>query len=138
MPLSPLPANIAEFLRRPNPSVVALIKPSGELLTTATWYELVDDRTILLNMDASRARLKYLRQDPRVALTVIDADDWGTHVSISGTVTQIRPDPELADIDRLSHHYTGHALGDRDSDRWSAIIDITRWHGWKAKAPINP
>jgi PPOX class probable F420-dependent enzyme len=136
MPSAPLPPDLTKFLERPNPAVVASIKPSGELHTAATWYEVVDDRTILVNMDASRARLRYLRLDPRIALTVMDADDWYTHVSVSGTVREIRPDRDLDDIDRLASRYTGRPYGDRDRDSWSAVIEITRWHGWKAGAAI--
>jgi len=137
MPLTPLPAELADFLRRPNPAVVASIKPNGELHTAATWYEIARDNTILLNMDGSRARLKYLRLDPRVSMTVIDADDWYAHVSVTGTVREIRPDPRMEDIDRLSHRYTGHPYRDRNRDSWSAIIGITRWHAWKASAIIG-
>ena len=137
MPLSPLPPDLTEFLRRPHPAVVASVKPSGELHTTATWYEIVDDRTMLVNMDASRARLTFLRLDPRVALTVIDADNWYTHVSISGNVREIRPDPDMTDIDRLALRYTGSPYGDRDRDSWSAIVDVTRWHGWKGNEPVG-
>ncbi|MET0887647.1 MAG: TIGR03618 family F420-dependent PPOX class oxidoreductase [Mycetocola sp.] len=136
MPLAPLPAELTKFLERPNPAVVASIKPNGELHTAATWYEVGDDHTILLNMDGSRARLKYLRHDPRVALTVVDADDWYAHLSVTGTVREIRPDPGLDDIDRLSLRYTGRPYGDRGRDSWSAIVEITRWHGWKAGAAI--
>jgi len=137
MPLPPLPDGLANFLRRANPAVVASIKPNGELHTAATWYEIALDNTILLNMDGSRARLRYLRLDPRVSLTVIDAADWYAHVSVTGTVREIRPDPGLEDIDRLSHHYTGHPYPDRDRDSWSAIVEITRWHAWKASAVVD-
>lgn len=136
MPSAPLPADLTTFLDRANPAVVASTKPNGELHTAATWYELVDDRTILLNMDASRARLKYLRLNPRVALTVLDAHDWYTHVSVTGTVKEIRPDRHLNDIDRLALRYTGRPYGDRNRDSWSAVVRITRWHGWKAGAAI--
>jgi len=137
MPLPPLPAELADFLRRPNPAVVASIKPNGELHTAATWYEFAHDNTILLNMDGSRARLKYLRLDRRVSMTVIDADDWYAHVSVTGTVREIRPDPGLEAIDRLSHRYTGHPYRDRNRDSWSAIVEITRWHAWHAGAVVD-
>ncbi|MET0829961.1 MAG: TIGR03618 family F420-dependent PPOX class oxidoreductase [Microbacterium sp.] len=136
MPLAPLPADLVTFLERPNPAVVASIKPNGELHTAATWYEVVDDRTILLNMAGSRARLKYLRLDPRVALTVTDSDDWYTHVSVTGSVAEIRADRGLTDIDRLALRYTGRPYGDRDRDSWSAFVKITRWHGWNANAAV--
>jgi len=137
MPLPPLPAHLAAFLRHPNPAVVGSIKPNGELHTAATWYEIGDDGTILLNMDGTRARLKYLRLDPRIALTIVDAADWYAHVSVTGIVREIRPDPGLVDIDRLSTRYTGHPYGDRDRDSWSAVVEITRWHAWKSSATVD-
>jgi len=137
MPLPPLPDRLSDFLRAPNPAVVASIKPNGELHTTATWYDLEDDGTILLNMDGTRARLKYLRLDPRIALTVIDADNWYAHVSITGTVRELRRDPGLVDIDRLSTRYTGHPYSDRDRESWSAVVEVTRWHAWKSAATVE-
>src|SRR4051794_17861173 len=132
MPTGPLPAEIAEFLRGPNPCTIATIRPDGELHSVATWYELQDDGTVLVNMDEGRLRLKHMRLDPRVALTVLDAKSWYSHVSLIGHVREIRPDPDLADIDRLSLHYYGYPFKKRDSPRWTAILEITRWHAWGA------
>src|SRR5215208_3564238 len=105
MPTTPVPPDLQEFLRRPNPCVVATIRPDGELHTAATWYEWQDNGTVLLNMDASRERLRHMRADPRVALTILDERSWYSHVSLIGHVREIRPDPDLADIDRLALHY---------------------------------
>jgi PPOX class probable F420-dependent enzyme len=137
MPLSPLPAHLTEFLRRPNPAVVASIKPNGELHTAATWYEVIDDSTLLLNMDGTRARLRYLRLDPRIALTVLDEDNWYAHVSVTGKVREIRADAGLEDIDRLARRYTGGEYADRNRESWTAIVDITRWHAWKSAATVE-
>jgi PPOX class probable F420-dependent enzyme len=98
----------------------------------ATWYLLEADGRILVNMDESRKRLAYLRADPRISLTVLAADDWYTHVSVQGRVVELTDDPDLADIDRLSRHYRGHAYPNRTSKRVSAWIQIDRWHGWGA------
>jgi hypothetical protein len=77
-------------------------------------------------------RLKHLQRDPRVTLTAIDSEDWYTHVTLLGRVVDLRPDEDLADIDRLSRHYTGGDYPDRTSPRWSAIVEVERWHGWGA------
>jgi PPOX class probable F420-dependent enzyme len=130
VPSAPLPADLQEFLRRPNPCVVATIRPDGELHTAATWYEWPGDGTVLLNMDASRRRLGHMRADPRVALTILDEQSWYSHVSLIGRVREIRADPGLADIDRLAQHYTGNPYRDRGRDSWTAIVEIGRWHGW--------
>ena len=130
MPKTPIPADLDSFLAGPNLCVVASVRPDGELHTAATWYEWLEDRTVLLNMDGSRARLRYLRLDPRIALTVLGAGDWYSHVSLAGTVTEIRRDPDLADIDRLSLRYDGRPYDDRSRDSWTAIVTVARWHAW--------
>jgi len=130
MPAAPVPPELQEFLRRPNPCVVATIRPDGELHTVATWYDWLDDGTVLLNMDASRRRLGQMRADPRIALTVLDEGSWYSHVSLIGRVREIRPDPDLADIDRLALRYTGQPFRTRGRDSWTAIVDVGRWHSW--------
>jgi PPOX class probable F420-dependent enzyme len=102
-------------------------------VSVATWYLLDGDR-ILVNMDAGRKRLEYLRQDPRVSLTALDESSWYTHVSVRGRVVEMADDPDLADIDRLSRHYTGDPYPTRDRGRVSAWIEIDSWHGWGAAA----
>src|ERR1700750_84212 len=106
MPMPPLPPEIDELLRRPNPAVVATLRPDGSPHSVATWY-LWDGERILVNMDASRARLGFLRRDPRVSLTVLDDEGWYRHVSLRGRVVELVDDEDLADIDRLSRHYGG-------------------------------
>jgi hypothetical protein len=81
-------------------------------------------------MDEGRKRLDHIRNDPRITLTVLDNDDWYTHVTLIGHVAEIRDDEDLADIDRLSRHYLGQPYAQRDRRRVSAWIEIDRWHGW--------
>ena len=66
---------------------------------------------MLLNMDATRKRLEHLRRDPRVSLTVLQKDDWYTHVTLFGVVERLEDDPDLADIDRLSLRYEAARSG---------------------------
>jgi PPOX class probable F420-dependent enzyme len=129
MPPTPVPPEIEEFLKQPNPAVVATVRPDGSPHSVATWYDWVDGR-ILLNMDASRSRLDHLRRDPRVSLTVLDKDDWYSHVSLFGVVERMVDDPELADIDRLALRYQGRPYRNRTSQRVSAWVRPERWHRW--------
>lgn len=130
MPKPPLPDDVSAFLSRPNPAVMATIGPAGPV-TVATWYLWVDGR-VLINLDESRKRLEHLAASPAVSLTALDEDDWYTHVSIQGRVADLHDDDGLADIDRLSRHYTGHDYGRRERRRISAWIEVGRWHGWGA------
>jgi PPOX class probable F420-dependent enzyme len=129
MPRVPVPAEIDAFLTQPNPATIATLQPDGSPNSVATWY-LWEDGRVLVNMDESRARLDWMRRDPRVSVTALSEGDWYTHVSLRGLVTEIVADPDLADIDRLSEHYGRGPYRDRGRKSWSAWIQVDSWHGW--------
>jgi PPOX class probable F420-dependent enzyme len=129
VPEPPVPPEIEEFLRQPNPAVIATLRPDGSPHTVATWYDWEDGR-VLVNMRDTRLRLRFMLRDPRVALTTIGKDDWYTHVSLLGRVVSIEDDPDLAGIDRLSMRYRGKPFRTRDQIRINAWIEVDRWHGW--------
>ncbi|MFI8992595.1 PPOX class F420-dependent oxidoreductase [Streptomyces sp. NPDC053542] len=125
----PLPEAAVAMLRKANPAVITTLRSDGQPVSTATWY-LWDDGRVLVNMDEGRKRLSHVRKDPRVTLTVLDEENWYTHVSIIGRVVELRDDEGLADIDRLAQQYLGKEYPQRDRKRVSAWIEIDRWHGW--------
>jgi PPOX class probable F420-dependent enzyme len=128
LPALELPPRVEEFLKRPNPAVIACIRPNGFPMTVATWYDWQDD-LILVNMRDSRTRLRWMRANPKVSITVLD-EDWYRHVSLFGLVASIADDASLADIDRLCRRYTGKAFANRAAKRVSAWIEPRGWHGW--------
>lgn len=130
----PLPPELDQFLSQPNPSVIATLAPDGSPHSAPTWY-LWESGRALVNMDEGRKRLRHLRADPRVSLSVLGQDDWYHHVTLRGRALTIADDPELTDIDRLSHHYTGDPYPQRDRGRVSAWIEVDTWHSWAGGAP---
>ena len=126
---STFPPDVRELLERPNPAVITSVRPDGQPVSVATWY-LMDGERVFVNMDEGRKRLDYLRQDPRVSITVLDRDDWYTHVSIQGRVVEMSDDEGLAGIDRLSQHYRGTPYRNRRRGRVNAWVEVDRWHGW--------
>ncbi len=127
MPLK-IPSQVDEFLRRPNPSVMGCVRPDGFPMTVATWYDWEDGR-ILVNMDAGRRRLAWIKGNPKVSLTVF-GDDWYRHVSLYGLVVSLHDDTDLSDIDRLALRYSGNAFRSRTAKRVSAWIEPHGWHVW--------
>jgi hypothetical protein len=146
-----LPRPVVEFLKRPNPAVIAFIRPDGYPMSVATWYDW-EDGLILVNMHESRSRLRWLRANPKASLTALgeqggasgagsarpDAPrgdvppqmDWYRHVSLFGSVLRFAEDADLADIDRLCLRYTGKPFSNRQAKRVSAWIEPFGWHGW--------
>lgn len=125
----PLNDSLRQFLAAANPSVICSVRPDGQPVSVATWYLLDGDR-ILVNMDAGRKRLAYLREDPKVSLTVFDGDDWYSHVSVQGRVVEWRDDEDLVDIDRLARQYGRDRYPNRERPRVSAWIEVDRAHTW--------
>ena len=133
MPKPPLPAELEEFLAKPNPSVIATLTPDGSPHSTATWY-LWENGRVLVNMDEGRRRLSYIRNDPRVSITVLGQDDWYHHVSLRGRVVELDEDA-LDDIDRIARHYTGAPYPNHERGRVSAWIEVESWYDWAGGKP---
>ena len=120
---------VSEFLSLPNAAVLGCVRPNGYPMTVVTWYDW-DGELVLVNMDETRSRLRWMRLNPKVSLTVFD-DDWDQHVSFSGDVVSIRVDTTLAGIDQLAMRYTGKPFWQRNAKRVSAWIKPRAWHVWE-------
>ncbi len=127
MPRAPLPPELVQFLKEPHAAVIATVRSDGAPYTAATWYDW-DDGRLLVNMDFERLRLSHMRRDPRVAVTVIDIEDWYHAVTVLGSVVEFRDDEAFADIDRLSQRYRGGPYWNRERKRITALIAPERWH----------
>ena len=133
MPKPPLPDELQRVLVNPNPSIIGSVTPDGAPNTVATWY-LWEDGRALVNMDEGRRRLEYVRNEPRVSLTVLDGDSWYRHITLHGRIT-LEDAAGLADIDRISKHYTGNPNAQRDRGRVTGSIEVESWHAWNGGKP---
>jgi PPOX class probable F420-dependent enzyme len=127
MPKGPSPPELDEVLARQNPAVIATLNRDGRPNTVATWY-LWEDGRALVSMDESQVRLANIRRDPRVALTILDQDNWFGHTSLRGRVVALEDDANLDDMDRLAQRYIGQPYPMRDRPRVSAWIEVDSWH----------
>jgi PPOX class probable F420-dependent enzyme len=127
-----LQPRLADFLARPNPAVMGTLGKDGRPVTVVTWYLLEPSGQVLLNLDGERARLGHIRRDPRIALTALDPEDFGSHVSLQLEAVSITDDEDLADIDALSEHFLGTPYPVRDRPRVSVRAEIRGVHGWGA------
>jgi PPOX class probable F420-dependent enzyme len=127
LPRAPLPPELVEFLKKPHAAVIATVRSDGAPYAAATWYDWEDGRA-LVNMDFERLRLTHMRRDPRVALTVLDLENWYRAVTVLGRIVELRDDEGLADIDRLSLRYRGAPYWNRERKRVTALIEPDRWH----------
>jgi PPOX class probable F420-dependent enzyme len=129
VPAAPLPPEFERFLVKPRHAFVGTVRSDGTPVTTACWYGLDDRGRVILSMGQDSHRLRHIRANPRVALTVL-GDDWYAHVSLVGRAVEFRSDDDLADIDALSQRYEGVPYEDRDYRGMTVFVEIERWHTW--------
>lgn len=129
MPAAPLPPELERFVAAPRRAVVGTVRADGTPVTTACWYGVDDRGRLVLSMSHDSHRLRHIRGNPRVALTIL-GEDWYHHVSVIGTAVEFRDDADLADIDALSQHYGGVDYDDRGYRGVTVSVEIERWHTW--------
>lgn len=80
----------------------------GTPQTQLMWVGADDDH-VLVNTEVHRAKYRNMQRDPRVTVTVWDADDPYSYVEVRGRVVDTEGgEAARAHIDALSRRYTGH------------------------------
>ncbi|MCW2880569.1 MAG: hypothetical protein JWQ95_4669 [Sphaerisporangium sp.] len=103
--MSKLNDDAKALLRQPVHAWVTAHRPDGSLHSTVVWVDLDGDE-VVFNTAVGRAKERYLREDPRVSVSVLDPENAFRLVSVSG---KARFELEGADdvIDGLAKKYLG-------------------------------
>jgi len=89
----------------PYVGVVTDTRPDGSLHSTIVWVDVADGH-VGFNTAVARAKERYLRNDPRISLVVVDPADTHKWVSISGRAEFVEAGAD-AQIDKLAKKYLG-------------------------------
>lgn len=120
-----IPAELLDLLTGSTLGHVTVITPRGGLLTHVMWVDFEEEH-VLTSSRVGSAKGIALRTDPRIAVSVVDRANPWRWVSVSGRVVDIRPDTDLAFIDKLSRRYTGRDYMMRDMEREVFVIEPER------------
>ncbi|WP_262060026.1 PPOX class F420-dependent oxidoreductase [Streptomyces sp. STR69] len=97
--------SVRALLDGKNFAAVATVRPDGAPQTSVVWIKREDD-TVLFSPLQDRQKVRNLRHDPRVSLSVFDLANPYVSVEIRGTA-EILPDPDKRLPHELSHKYLG-------------------------------
>ncbi|HET6259827.1 PPOX class F420-dependent oxidoreductase [Pseudonocardia sp.] len=100
-----LSVGVRALVDGPNFAAVATLDPDGGPQTSVVWVGL-DDDTLVFSATEDRRKVRNLRRDPRVSVSITDAANPYRHTQLRGTVTIIA-DPDKTLPKTLSHKYRG-------------------------------
>ena len=91
----------------PNFAALTTVLPDGQPQTHIMWVGC-DDEHIIINTEVHRRKFKNIERDPRVTVTIWDADNPYSFVEVRGQVVDtVTGDEARGNIDALSQKYMG-------------------------------
>ena len=98
---------VRAFLDQPNVASVATIDDDGQPRQAVVWYRLEPDGRILINSRTPRRWCANLVRDPRLAVSIIDAEDAYRWIGLTGVVEEVVDDVSRSreDIVALAYRY---------------------------------
>lgn len=94
------------LLDGPNMATVATIDRSGQPRIQPVWIDR-DGETIRINTQQGRTWPKRLRHEPRIAISIMNAEAAWEYIEIVGHVVEETTEGAKEHLDGLSHTYTG-------------------------------
>lgn len=119
-----IPDEVRDLFNEPALGNVSYLNDEGEIVTFPMWVDF-DGEHILTSSRVRSRKGRALRERPQVAVAIVSTKTPWRWLSISGRVTDIRPDEGLAMIDRMSRKYTGQDYQQR-TPREIFVITIDR------------
>jgi PPOX class probable F420-dependent enzyme len=119
-----VPAAFHNLLATPALAHVATIGPDGAPQSTPVWFDW-DGTRLLMGLSPDRQKLRNLRRDPRLAVSIVDPANPGRYLEVRGRVT-FEPDPDRSTLARIVGKYTGSGdLSWVDGERIIVAIEPT-------------
>ncbi len=121
-----IPELALPLLTAPHCVVIATNMPDGTPHQSIVWH-LWEDPHILISSYGATQKVKNLRRDPRVSITVFAPHDPYNYVVVRGVVQSIEPElddlaSEEAFVNRVSRHYTGKKYYGNEGEEVHALV----------------
>lgn len=121
--------DLKDLAQGKNFAALTTLMTDGQPQTQIMWVGADDDH-VIINTQLDRQKFRNVSNDPRVTVTVFDADNPYRYVEARGRVVRTQDGAEAAaSIDELSRKYTGqdYGMGPTDS-RVILFIEPSRIH----------
>jgi PPOX class probable F420-dependent enzyme len=105
---APLDPTVKDLLTARNMAHVATLMSDGSPHVSPVWIQLLDDERLAIFSTEAHLKIRNLRRDPRIGISVADEHNPYRSVIIRGRVVEEIDDERAIEImDRMSRRYTG-------------------------------
>lgn len=130
VPRGTVPQRYRDLLESKAVGHLATVGPDGRPQVNPVWF-IADDAHIYLSVKADTRKLRNLRDNPAVAMSIVDSANPYRYIELRGEVVEFELFDTLAWVNQLSRKYTG-AEFDAGSDgehRYKVTIRVDSWTG---------
>ena len=110
-----LPESHTDLLEEANFAHLATIRPDGSPQSSVMWFAW-DGSRLRMTHTKTRQKIANLRNEPRVALSIVDSKDQYRSLEVRGTVESIEDDDATASFYQSLQRRYGNAYPVRDAD----------------------
>ena len=110
-----LPESHTDLLEEANFAHLATIRPDGSPQSSVMWFAW-DGSRLRLTHTKTRQKTANLRNEPRVALSIVDSKDQYRFLEVRGTVESIEDDDATASFYQSLQRRYGNTYPVRDAD----------------------
>jgi PPOX class probable F420-dependent enzyme len=121
---SVIPSSHADLLESTALAHIATLGPGGEPQITPVWFGWDGTYLRFAQVTGRQQKVKNLRRDPRIAVSIVDPADAYRYLELRGTVERIEPDLDWTFINSMSKKYLGkdqYPFG-KPSDEWLIVV----------------
>ena len=130
MPRGPVPAHFDALLTSDAVGHLATIGQVGTPQVNPVWF-IWDGQHLLLSVKADTIKYRNLRQNPALAISIVDPADSHHYLELRGVVVQSDHYRTLDFVNLLAQKYTGKDMDPAQDglDRYKLTVAIHTWTG---------
>jgi PPOX class probable F420-dependent enzyme len=105
--MATIPDELNDLFHEPALAHVSYVNGKGHIITWPMWVDF-DGEHLLVSSPVGSRKGQSFRARPQVSVSVVSTKNPWHWLSASGRVVDIKPDENLAFIDRMARKYTGN------------------------------
>ena len=107
-----------KFLTDKNFAFIGTVRKDGSPQVTPVWVDF-DGTHVVFNTEQKRAKVRNLRRNPRVVISILNAENPYEYIQIEGRAVEITDQGGADHIDRMAKKYMG-----QDRYPWNQPGDV--------------